>query len=187
MKKIVLFTLVAMTMTVMNSCKQTEALNSNIQDTFFGVSFGAQRDEVIAKFSEHNFKILDYSTKDFLAFVPKEGKYLSFGGMGWERFDVLLSNDKFYRIRFYNTTEDKAEAISRGDYVTIKVSAKYKLVKEEPKDSTTYLLYRGKSRKKLKREVVVSVYRYESVGKDIFFGTSLSYVDNTYNTVSDEL
>jgi len=176
----------------MDSCKseQTkEAFNDSIQGTFFGVSFGADKDELVNKFAEKKLIPNMYiSTEDFLTFQPIGGQRYTFGGLNWECLNVGLSDDKFYAILFYNTLKDKAEAIQEGKSLLNSISAKYNLAKEEPKDSSTYLIYRGKSKKESEREVVVYVSRYEAVDKTIYYGTFLQYIDRKFEAaVSEEL
>ena len=176
----------------MDSCKseQTkEAFNDSIQGTFFGVSFGADKDELVNKFAEKKLiPDMDISTEDFLAFDPIGGQRYTFGGLDWEHLNVELSDGKFYSILFYNTLKDKAEAIRDGQLLYNTISAKYNLAKEEPKDSSIYLIYRGKSKKESEREVAVYVSRYEAVDKTIYYGTFLQYMDRKFEaTVSEEL
>ncbi len=176
----------------MDSCKseQTkEAFNDSIQGTFFGVSFGADKDELVNKFAEKKLIPNMYiSTEDFLTFQHIGGQRYTFGGLNWECLNVGLSDGKFYAILFYNTLKDKAEAIQEGQSLLNSISAKYNLAKEEPKDSSTYLIYRGKSKKESEREVVFYVSRYEAVDKTIYYGTFLQYIDRKFEAaVSEEL
>ena len=176
----------------MDSCKseQTkEAFNDSIQGTFFGVSFGADKDELVNKFAEKKLIPNMYiCTEDFLTFQPIGGQRYTFGGLNWECLNVGLSDGKFYAILFYNTLKDKAEAIQEGQSLLNSISAKYNLAKEEPKDSSTYLIYRGKSKKESERDVAVYVSRYEAVDKTIYYGTFLQYMDRKFEaTVSEEL
>ena len=176
----------------MDSCKseQTkEAFNDSIQGTFFGVSFGADKDELVNKFAEKKLiPVTDMCTENFLAFLPIEGQRYTFGGLDWEILNVRLSDGKFYQISFYKAIKDKAEAIQDGQSLYNTISAKYNLAKEEPEDSTTYLIYRGKSKKESEREVVVYVSRYEAVDKTIYYGTFLLYIDRKFEAaVSEEL
>lgn len=176
----------------MDSCKseQTkEAFNDSIQGTFFGVPFGADKDELVNKFAEKNLILdIDMCTENFLAFNPIGGQSYTFGGMNWEFLDVFLFDGKFYGIRFFSSRKDKAEAIKEGQSLYNTISAKYNLAKEEPKDSTTYLFYRGKSKKESEREVAVYVSRYEAVNETIYYGIFLQYVDRKFKAaVSEEL
>lgn len=187
MKKLVFCFLCIVGVTMfMGSCKskQTkEAFNDSIQGTFFGVSFGANEEEVIKKFAGQDLMPNVFiSTKETLVFQPLGGKRFTFGGLSWENLNVCLSNDKFYGIIFYNALKDKAEAIISGQTLYESVSAKYQMAKEEPKDTTTYLLYRGKSKNEPEREVIVHVSRYEGMDKTIYYGTFLQYVDEAFET-----
>lgn len=176
----------------MDSCKSEkakEAYNDSIQGTFFGVSFGADKDELVNKFAEKKLIPNIYiSTEDFLSFQPIGGQRYTFGGLNWECLNVGLSDGRFYAILFYNTLKDKAEAIQGGQSLINSISAKYSLAKEEPKDSSTYLIYRGKSKKESEREILVYVSRYEAVDKTIYYGTFLQYIDRKFEaSVSEEL
>ena len=192
MKKLVYcflcFVGVTMFMDSCSSGQAKQAFNDSIQGTFFGVPFGAEKQELVNKFAEKNLIPNILSTEDFLAFQPIGGQRYTFGGLNWELLNVGLSDGKFYVILFYNTLKDKAEAIHQGQSLYNTISAKYNLAKEEPEDSTTYLIYRGKSKKESKREVVVYVSRYEAVDKTIYYGTFLRYIDRKFEAaVSEEL
>ena len=193
MRKLLFYFLCLVGVTMfMDSCKskQTkEVFNDSIQGTFFGVPFGADKEELVNKFAERNLTLYPYiSTEDFLVFYPFGCQRYTFGGLNWKCLNVGLSNGKFYYILFYNTLKDKAEALQYGQSLLESISAKYKLAKEEPKDSTTYLFYRGKSKKESEREIAVYVSRYEAVDETIYYGTFLLYKDKKYEaSVSDEL
>lgn len=193
MKKLVFVCLCLVGFTMfMGSCKSKqpkEAFNDSIQGTFFGVSFGAEKEEIEKKFAEHNLTLLyRLSTEEVLHFGPLVSNRYTFGGMNWENLYVVMSNGNFWQINFYNTFRDKAEAISSGESLVSTVSAKYELVKEEPEDSTIYMIYRGKSKKEPEREVCVYIERYEGVDKTIYYGEFLRYLDRKYKaSVSDEL
>lgn len=194
MKKVTIY-LVCMASAIMfmNSCNMNqpkEAFNDSIQGTFFGVPFGADKEDLVKKFAERDLILYPYlSTEEFLVFYPAfGGQRYSFGGLNWKCLNVGLSNGKFYYIQFYNSLKDKAEALEYGQSLLKTISAKYKLSQEEPKDSTTYLLYRGKSKKESEREVTVYVSRYEAVDETVYYGSFLLYIDKKYEaSVSDEL
>lgn len=184
--------ILASAMLYMGSCgakKDKTGANESIQGTFFDVSFGASKDEVVSAFAAHNFYLdTSISTEEYLPFSYQKSQYFSFGGLGWEKVNVFLTNGKFNYIEFYQTFKDKAEAIQRCESNLSTVSQKYNLTKEEPTDSTSYMVFTGKSKKEPNREVIVTAYRYESVSKDIYYTASLIYRDDSYsNYVSDEL
>ena len=193
MRKLVFFFLcLAGALMFMGSCqtKQAkEAFNDSIQGTFFGVPFGADKEELVNKFAERDLiPNIFASTDESLIFQPVGGRRFTFGGLSWEILNVVLSNGKFCAIIFYNTQRDKAEAIRNGQSLYETISAKYNLAKEEPTDTTTYLIYRGKSKKESEREVLVFVSRYEGMDKSIYYGTFLQYMDRKFEAaVSDEL
>ena len=196
MKKLLTLMFLASAMLYMGSCgakqsgskKDATNTNESIQGAFFGVSFGASKDEVINAFAAHDFYLnTNLSTEEYLPFSYQKSQYFSFGGLAWENVNVFLKNGKFFYIEFYHTFKDKAQAIQRCESNLSTVSQKYNL-KEEPTDSTNYMVFRGKSKKEPNREVIVVAYRYESVGKDIYYTASLIYKDDSYsNYVSDEL
>lgn len=165
------------------------AFNEKIQGMFFGVSFGDNKEEVISKLKAHDFAYDNYSSSDVLLhFRSKNEKYFSFGNMPWEMLDISTSSDKFYHIRFMNSSEDKATVISSYEHVLSTVSAKYKMMEETPKDSTVYRLSVGYTRGHPRRLVIVSCFRYESLSKHILQGYTLEYSDEeSYSDVNYEL
>ena len=75
MRKLLFYFLCLVGVTMfMDSCKskQTkEVFNDSIQGTFFGVPFGADKEELVNKFAERNLTLYPYiSTEDFLVFYP---------------------------------------------------------------------------------------------------------------------
>ncbi|MBQ9585418.1 MAG: hypothetical protein IJR20_05395 [Muribaculaceae bacterium] len=170
-----------------DSTKVDTLWNAKVQDTFFDTKFGASKEEVIKNFAKHGFRLdKEYSEKDFLVFYHTPKNRFEFGGMTWENLNVHLANDKFYCIRFYTPTKDKATAISYFKDIAEEVSQKYKLTVIEPEDTTIY----GKKRAYCKSglRAVVSCFRYESVDKEIFYAATLGYMDeNLVENVSDEL
>ena len=170
--------------------KQLEIVyNDSIQKTFFGVSFGAERKEVIQKMSEHHLSFDSYnSTETTLRFSSSQGRVFTFGGMSWEMLDIGLSNSRFYYIRFMNAHNDKAAALQNFDNLLSTVSTKYSMNEITPRDSTEYKKSAGYSKRDPHHEVVIKAYRYESIGKKILNGVSLEYFDTDYkSTVIDEL
>lgn len=170
-----------------DSTKVDTLWNEKVQDTFFGTKFGASKEEVIKNFAKHGFRLdIKYSNKDFLIFhhIPK--KSFEFGGMTWENLDVYLANDKFHAIRFCTPTKDKATAISNYNIIANVLSQKYKLTNFEPKDTINY----GLKVIFCKSGIYswLHCYRYESLGKEIFYTAQLGYEDtNLVGKVSDEL
>ena len=161
--------------------------NEKVQNVFFDTPFGASREGVIKNFAEHGFTLdKSISTDTRLAFNYNKSKYYSFGGMGWEQLNVYLTNGKFSSIEFYTPSKDKAEAIDTYNSIVNELSGKYKLTTIESKDTTIYGKKAAFSKSNYSAWVVC--YRYESVGKEIFYTASLIYQhDRLINEVSDEL
>ena len=199
MKRLFTYLLALMIIATFSSCnnkggtsndkeeKKDTLYNDNIQDTFFDVPFGSSKKELIAKFKEHGFMVVeDISTDDFVHFASKKSSLFSFGNMSWEMLSVGFTNDKFDYIRIMNYGDDKASAIENYETVLSTLSAKYHMTEEEPEDTTVYRLSIGYS--KQNRTVAVSCYRYETLGKNICIGVGLIYYDERFsNKVSDEL
>ena len=111
MKKLLTLMILASAMLYMGSCgakqsgskKDTTNTNESIQGAFFGVSFGASKDEVLNAFAAHDFYLdTSISTEEYLPFSYQKSKYFSFGGLGWENVNVFLTNGKFYFKPSYN-------------------------------------------------------------------------------------
>lgn len=166
------------------SCRKDEhpeeTLNDNIPGTFFDVSFGANKDDLIRHFGEHGFHIIEnQSTGKLLHFSPRNGSY-SYEGMRWGHLMAEMSEDSFCSIEFYRVFKDKAEAISYGNSLLNAVSGKYRLAEAERKNKSIYILYGGESKNEPGRKMVVFVERYESFDKSILYRTGLAYCDGTY-------
>ena len=167
--------------------KKDTLYNDSIQGVFFGTPFGASKEEVVKNLEGHGFVLNRYESSDVLLdFFPTQGSRFSFGNISWKMLDVLLSNNKFYYIRFINTNNDKASALSQFDEVFHAVSAKYYLNDYASGDTTIYKMSVGYT--KMQRGVFVICRRYESTAGNIIYGTMLEYLDNNYyKEVSDEL
>lgn len=167
-------------------------LNDKIQNTFFGVSFGATKDEVVSAFAEHDFYEDYYSTDSRLSFEKKtsqhglkEGRF-SFGGLNWKHLCVNLANNHFKSIEFTNAFRTKESALESFDYVLSVVSSKYQLYEEPMEDTSSYKRFVGRA-KYGEQWVTVNCYSYESVGYQRWVGVTLAYGDNSIISVSDEL
>lgn len=152
--------------------------NEKIQDEFFGVKFGASKQEVISALSKNGLKFYkSTSTDDFLHFIPYSGKYFSFGNMDWEYVDVNMKNDKFYRINFYTPHKDKQTAQNGFENLKSTASKKYSFMEFVPTDTTMYnaAIAYGKN----KVNMALSCSKYETVQHDMFISTSLEYWDES--------
>jgi len=161
--------------------------NDNIQGVFYGIKFGASKEEVIKNLEGHGFVLNRNESSDaLLHFFPTQGSRFSFGNISWKMLDILFSNDKFYYIRFINTNQDKASALNQYNEVFHAVSAKYIMNDYVSRDTTLYKMSVGYT--KMQRGVFVICRRYESTAGNIIYGTMLEYLDNNYyEEVSDEL
>lgn len=160
--------------------------NKNIQDEFFGVSFGASKDEIIKKFRNNGLIVdYEYTTDNFLTFNKIGSERFSFGGMDWECLNVSFNNHQFYKIDFYTSHKTKESALSDFNNVFSKVSQKYYLYEEPLNDTTILRKYVGRAYNN--QWIMVSCFRYESFSHRQLFGVWLTYGDNTYNMISNEL
>lgn len=182
MKK--LFLLLTLSLCML-SCGKEIAYNDTIQDTFYGVKFGASREEVINAFEKQGF-ILDkrFSTNDFLHFVPY-GRYFSFGGMTWQFVNVALSNGKFCNIDFAFTPESKETALEDYEGVLEQVSSKYNVAERSIEDENLYKKSGGRT--KDGRYIVVACDQSESFDGRMRYYVTLEYGNEKFQGVSNEL
>ena len=165
----------------------TEVDNDSIQGIFFETPFGATKEEIITNFSKHGLSLDTYnSTDEVLHFNSKGSRYFTFGGFGWELCRVKLNNNKLCSIAFYTPQKDKASSLDAFESIENAVENKYQMSDDTPSDTIVYAKKRGYS-KKQKRGVIITCYRYESVGNMIFFTAELAYYDDKYKSTSDEL
>jgi hypothetical protein len=160
--------------------------NENVQDKFFGVSFGESKETLIETFKKEGF-VANFatSTEEYVHFFPTKSQYYSFGGYNWEMLDITFSNDKFVGIKFMNSSKDKAEAMSQYEQLKKLLTNKYKETIVEKKDTTVYGLTAIFSNDTY---AIAACYRYESISKNILIGVSLEYFSNKYyKGAEDEL
>lgn len=160
--------------------------NENVQDKFFGVSFGESKETLIETFKKEGFVAdLAISTEEIVHFSPTKSKYYSFGGCNWEMLDITFSNDKFVGIRFMNSSKDRAEAMSQYEQLKKLVTNKYKETILEKKDTTVYGLTAIFSKDTY---ADAACFRYESISKNILIGVRLEYFSKKYyKGAEDEL
>ncbi|MEE0936742.1 MAG: hypothetical protein UIG52_01810 [Bacteroidales bacterium] len=182
MKKLFLFLTLSLCML---SCGKEIAYNDTIQDTFYGVKFGASREELINAFQKQGLYLnKSVSTNDFLQFVPY-GRYFSFGGMDWQFVNVGLSNGKFWNIGFYLTPENKETALERYEGVLEQVSSKYNVAERPIEDENLYKKSGGRT--KDGRYIVVGCYKDESFDGEMRYYVTLEYGNEKFEGVSNEL
>lgn len=170
---------------------QTVVYNEKIQNVFFGVSFGASKNEVVEGLAKHNLYENEYSTKTRLSFEPRASLYslpkefFSFGGMNWHLLYVNMTNNCFRSIEFMDAYKAKESAMEDFEIVLSKVSSKYQMYEEPLDDTTSYKRFIGKTNDNC--WVLVHCFSYESVSHQRWIGVKLAYGDDKYNGVSDEL
>ena len=189
MKKLfLLLTLSLFTLSFVNAQEEKEeeiVYSENIQDTFFGVKFGASKEEVIKAFEEEGLYLNKHiSNKDAFWFEPYRG-YISFGGFSWDYVCAHFSNGKFYFIQFQYTPEYKETALSRFEPVLSALSSKYKMNEKPIEDTNMYKLYTAKS--KDGKAMAVKCSKGESDGGQMRYYVNLEYIDLTLDKSNDEL
>lgn len=159
--------------------------SQNIQDSFFGVKFGASKEEVIKAFEEEGLYLNKHiSNKDAFWFEPYRGD-ISFGGYNWDYVCAHFSNGKFYFIQFQYTPEYKETALSRFEPVLSALSSKYKMNEKPITDTNTYKCYTAES--KDRKGVAVKCVKGESSGGEMRYYVMLEYIDLTLDKSNDEL
>ena len=196
MKKLfLLFTLSLFTLSFVNAQEEKTqgkkdsekeyVYSQNIQDSFFGVKFGASKEEVIKAFEEEGLYLNKHiSNKDAFWFEPYRG-YISFGGFSWDYVCAHFSNGKFYFIQFQYTPEYKETALSRFEPVLSALSSKYKMNEKPIEDTNMYKLYTAKS--KDGKAMAVQCFKGESSGGEMRYYVNLEYIDLTLDKSNDEL
>lgn len=184
MKKILLLGLFV---ALISSCGKTndkkEEYSDNIQDTFYGVKFGASKEEVKAAFAKQGYRNKSYESRDFMSFYEEDR--ISFGGFIWQYVNVSLSNGKFYGIQFYDGTEFKESALEKFEQILPALSKKYNMIEQPIEDENTYKHYMAKSKDE-NRIVSLYCHRSESFGGKMLYYTVIQYNDYSYKT-NDEL
>ncbi len=159
--------------------------SENIQDTFFGVKFGASKEEVIKAFEKEGLYLDNRnSNRDYLLFYRSRGD-ISFGRFNWDYVSAAFSNGKFYDIVFQYTPEYKETALSRFESVLSALSSRYKMNEEAIEDTNTYKWYTAKS--KDGKGMSVDCGKGESNDGQMRYYVNLEYADLTLNKSNDEL
>lgn len=160
--------------------------NENVQDIFFGVSFGESKETLIETFKKEGFVANSaISTEEYVHFFPTKSRYYSFGGCNWEMLDITFSNDKFVGITFMNSSKDKVAAIPQYEHLKKLLTNKYKETIVGKEDTTVYghTVIFGKN-----TNAEATCFRYESISKHILIGVSLTYFSKKYyEGAEDEL
>ena len=165
------------------SCgNKKETYSDNIQDTFFGVKFGASKGEVKAAFAKQGYRNVSKETRDLMCF--SEDDRISFGGFFWECANARFHNGQLYSISFYNATEFKEMALEDFENVLPALSKKYNMIEQPIEDENTYKHYEAIT--KDGKKVVLNCFRGESFFGKMLYYTGIRYIDYKYKT-NDEL
>ena len=165
-----------------NNNEKKETYSDNIQDTFFGVKFGASKEEVKAAFAKQGYRNASKETRDFISFW--EDDMISFGGFLWSCANVHFHNGQFYCISFYSGTEFKEMALEKFEDVLPALSKKYNMIEQPIEDENIYKNYEAIT--KDGEEVTLYCYRSESFSGEMLYYTGIQYIDYKYKT-NDEL
>lgn len=188
MKKLfLLLTLSLITMSFVYAQEEKELeFSQKIQDTFFGVKFGASSSDVIVAFENEELYFLEeFSSKDRLFFTSKSPYVdLTFGRMTWDYVEVHLSNDTFYRIIFFYAPEHKETALNQFESRLSKLSSKYKMLEMPIEDKNTYKEYAALDKED--KIVGIRCYKSESISGKINYYVNLDYVDIKLDKSNDD-
>ena len=183
MKKLfLLFTLSLFTLSFVNAQEEI-VFSENIQDTFFGVKFGASREEVIRAFEKEGLYLDNMHSTNAKLFFKPLAKYFSFGGMSWDFIQVHLSNGKFYLIQFAH--ENNETVLNELELLLSSLASKYKMNDTKSIEDKTY--YKKSFAISDDNFVQVSCKRV-STDSEIKYRIYLLYMnDKLKNKPSDEL
>lgn len=186
MKKIVwlIIFVATLSLSAMTACKSNNnnnqtaldtVWNESIQDEFFGVHFGATKNELLNKFAKHGIICNDnLSTNTSLCMASNQGEYFSFGDINWNGLNVYFNKNKFNSIQFYCSFKDKQEALHSYENLKSMLSQKYKFTEMPPsKDSTVY--ERAIALGKNQNRMGIACTHYESVNHEMWYGVFLDY------------
>lgn len=109
------------------SCgNKKETYSDNIQDTFFGVKFGANEDEVLTAFTKEGLRLNKeaYEQGDLLFYGDSVGG-VSFVDFGWDYVAVSHEYNRFNFIGFMEKNDTKDIALEKYIIILSTLSKKY--------------------------------------------------------------
>ncbi|MBO7277321.1 MAG: hypothetical protein J6U84_05110 [Bacteroidales bacterium] len=165
--------------------------NENIQGEFFGVPFGATKEEVIEGFAKHNlFPTKDSETNElvFRGQLHENGISfygLNFGGFTWTQIIVYFSNNRFYYIRFIAEHNDKERALRKGAAVFEKLSNVYRMYGLKTEDPSVLIKHTGLG--KTSRQVWLECNSWLTPAENVIANVFLDYYDENFYTENNEL
>ena len=167
--------------------KQEIVYNHHIQAIFFGFSFGDSPQVVKKKLDSAGLYTHDRLASNgrmaFQAGYPQDN--FTFGGFSWNHCYPSFSNNRLYGIEFMKAFKTKEAAASAYNSLLNTLSEIYHMQIQNSTDSTTYETYIGRTYNN--QVVLVSYFKYESVGHEIWYGTELAYADYNFYQENDEL
>ena len=154
------------------------AQTSDIQDTFFGVSFGTSQDAAESILMRKDiYAISDYNQLKFYN--------VTLGGYEWRNVTMNFNDYGLYEVRMENNFNSRESALSMFDGLSNTLKGKYGAAFSSDIDSWNDKSYNF-------TDGVRACYVYfnygESQGGDMFYYVTLGYGDmNLYNKTADEL
>ncbi len=110
-----------------DSFKKDIVYNEKIQDTFYGVSFGASAQEVINSFVKQDFCPDEGCSTSQFIFGKYQSETFYFGGMSWNRVVVKFNNDCFGLISFLHAFYEESQAIAFFETLLSSITSKYQM------------------------------------------------------------
>lgn len=161
--------------------------NEKIQDTFFGVKFGANKEDVVNGFAKDSIILINENATEVLTFHKSWEDFINFGGLPWDFVNVHFDENKFYQIIFCYSLDLKNTEMTLNHFneVLSIVSEKYVLYEMPIQNEKTYKDYRGFS--KNGKLIMILCGEFENKkGKNVNY-VYLSYADETFCSFIDEL
>lgn len=154
------------------------AQTSDIQDTFFGVSFGTSQDAAESILMRKDiYAISDYNQLKFF--------YVTLGGYLWSHGTMGFNDYGLFGVYVECNFNSRESALLRFDALSNTLTGKYGIAFSSDIDSWNDKEYAFTDGVR----VCYVYFNYgESIGGDMFYYVRLGYADmNFYNKTSDEL
>lgn len=94
------------------------------QETFFGVKFGASKQEVINAFKKHGLVIAE-EYEGSLLFLAEQKEYIKYLNYDWNEVRVTFSNSEFNTISFFQYFKSEELASKNHDLILSKLTPLY--------------------------------------------------------------
>ena len=181
---------------ILVSCDSKTALNSSdekkldtlwnedVQNSFFGISFGASQGEAKESLKRNRLLVQEINDNCIQCF-PVMSDQISYGGISWEYFFAHFCNGKLYMVVFQSAFSEKEEAIEQYTYARKQMSAKYKVMDVPLRDSTE--IARSGIYSKTSRKAGIVCDAGYSDNHVFYYYTELVYVDKEYDKTTEQL